>query len=262
MQADPKDLEPDSFSPDSFSTALLSPETPAPGGVVGPDGLPAPKRFNVYRNNVISSLTEALAATYPAVQRLLGEEYFAALAREYIRHSPPVSPVLMWYGEGLAGFVEQFPPLAGYPYLGDVARAEWAWLQAYHAADCPTFDPARLGAVPQEKLGGIRFQAHSSFRVIRSRFPVLSLLQANRFDVDAGIHVNLNDPQDILIVRPDLEVFVLPLKAGGGVFAQALLEGQPLEVAAGLAASEVDTFSLAGCLQDLLASGAIAGMIE
>jgi len=250
------------FEPDRFGQALFSPEVPAPRAVIGPDGLPAPKRFDVYRNNVMSSLTEALAATFPAIQRLLGEVYFAALAREFIRKVPPASPVLMWYGEGFGDFVDGFPPLAAYPYLGDVARAEWAWLQSYHAADCAPFDPALLGEVPQECLGQVSFVAHPSSHVIRSRFPVYSLLMANRFATEAEVDIDLAEGQDMLIVRPDLEVFVFPLKAGGGLFAEALLAGRPLEEASGHAASEVDGFSLADSLQDMLASGALSGMIE
>ena len=114
----------------SFGRALLDPQMATPDGLTGPDGETAPKRFNVYRNNVIVSLCEALGESFPAVKALLGEEYFRALAQAFVTAHPPVSPVLIWYGAGFADFLDVFPPLKAYPYLGDVARLEWSWLQA------------------------------------------------------------------------------------------------------------------------------------
>jgi hypothetical protein len=61
-----------------FAAALLDPERTAPAGVVGPDGDPCPKRFAVYRNNVVVVLIEILRAAYPAVRRLVGDEFFDA----------------------------------------------------------------------------------------------------------------------------------------------------------------------------------------
>ncbi|GGB32271.1 DUF2063 domain-containing protein [Roseibium aquae] len=243
-----------------FAEGLLFPGHPVPAGVVGPDGAPDLKRFNVYRNNVIASLTDALAATYPAVRRLLGETYFSALAREFIRAHPPRSPVLIWFGQAFPGFMETFPPLAGYPYLGDVARAEWFWLQAYHAADVAPLDPALLQAVPSDGLGLVRFQPHPAASVVRSRFPVHCLLQANRFLAGQEVDVDMTQSQDVLISRPDVDVLVVRLKPGGAVFTQALLDGVALEQAAQQASETTEGFSLAPCLRDVLASGALAHM--
>ncbi len=67
-----------------FAAALLDPECPIPAGLVGPDGRPSTKRFNVYRNNVVVSLTRVLRDAFPATARLVGEEFFAAMARVYI----------------------------------------------------------------------------------------------------------------------------------------------------------------------------------
>lgn len=146
----------------SFGRALLDPQMATPDGLTGPDGETAPKRFNVYRNNVIVSLCEALGESFPAVKALLGEEYFRALAQAFVTAHPPVSPVLIWYGAGFADFLDAFPPLKAYPYLGDVARLEWSWLQAYHAADAAPLDPAILGSVDPQRPG-----AFASYRIRR-----------------------------------------------------------------------------------------------
>ena len=78
----------------AFAEALLDPDRPLPAGIIDPDGAPAPKRFAVYRNNVTVSLIEALAAGFPVVQRIVGEEFFGAMACEFVRAHPPGSPLV------------------------------------------------------------------------------------------------------------------------------------------------------------------------
>jgi hypothetical protein len=68
-----------------FSGALLQPEQETPSLIAGPKGKRVVKRYNVYRKNVTVSLIEALAATFPAVRRITGEEFFRAMARFHIR---------------------------------------------------------------------------------------------------------------------------------------------------------------------------------
>ena len=43
-----------------FKTALFDPAVMPPAGLSDPAGRPAGKRFDIYRNNVVVSLTEAL----------------------------------------------------------------------------------------------------------------------------------------------------------------------------------------------------------
>ncbi len=59
----------------NFASALLDPNMPVPAGLVGPDREPSEKRFNVYRNNVVVGLVETLRAAFPAVRRIVGDEF-------------------------------------------------------------------------------------------------------------------------------------------------------------------------------------------
>ncbi|GAB2184625.1 HvfC/BufC N-terminal domain-containing protein [Roseibium sp. LAB1] len=245
----------------TFGRALLDPQLDTPVGLTGPDGQTAPKRFNVYRNNVIVSLTEALGETFPAVKTLLGEEYFKALAQAFVMDHPPVSPVLIWYGAEFADFLNAFPPLEAYPYLGDVARLEWAWLQAYHAADAAPLDPAALGDVDPQRLGNVRFAPHPAAHVVTSGWPVWALARTNRFDPDGAEAVDLAEPQAVMITRPDMEVNVYLLRPGGAVFAKDLLQGHTLAEAAGRAQGDDEAFSLSDCLSDCLVAGAFSGLL-
>ncbi|HSK41563.1 MAG TPA: DNA-binding domain-containing protein, partial [Arenibaculum sp.] len=102
-----------------FAAALLDPGAPAPHGLVGPDGLPSARRFGIYRNNVLAGLSDVLKAAYPATCRIVGEDFFAAMARLYVLAEPPRSPRLIEYGAGFPDFIARFEPAAALPYLAD-----------------------------------------------------------------------------------------------------------------------------------------------
>src|ERR1700692_3938509 len=92
----------------AFAAALVDPECETPAIVAGPAGRGAVKRYNVYRNNVTVSLIDALAAVYPAVQRITGVDFFRAMARFHIRATPPRSPLLFEYGHDFPDFIQRY----------------------------------------------------------------------------------------------------------------------------------------------------------
>jgi hypothetical protein len=109
------------------------------------EGRPAGRRFNVYRNNVAASLTDALATGFPVIAKLLGEEFFRAMAGVFLRAHPPGDPRLQLWGGKFPGFLARFEPVAHLPYLPDMARLELGLRQSYHAADAA---PAHRGPRP------------------------------------------------------------------------------------------------------------------
>lgn len=242
-----------------FAAALLDPELPVPPGLVGPDGEPSLKRFSVYRNNVVAGLTETLKDAYPAVHRLVGTDFFRAMARVYVAIEPPRSPIMLDYGAGFPDFIGSFEPAASLPYLADVARIERAWTKAYHAPEASPLELAAFAAIDPDQLPAIRLRLHPSVRFVRSRFPALTIWQMNvgdsvaaPLDLDAG-------GEDALIVRPLADVEVRLLPAGSFEFVQELANESSILAAleAGLTANP--RFDLAANLSDLTQSGAVVG---
>src|SRR5277367_6642097 len=101
----------------AFATALLDPRSGTPTVVTGPDEKGAIRRYNVYRNNVTVSLIDALAAVFPATQRLTGVEFFRAMARFHVRAAPPTSPLLFEYGRDFPEFIERYEYAQSVPWL-------------------------------------------------------------------------------------------------------------------------------------------------
>lgn len=238
-----------------FAAALLDPQRPIPAGCVGPDGKPDVKRFAVYRNNVVASLTEALLESYPAVHRILGEECFRALAPLYIRECPPSSPVLLEYGARFPDFLTRVEALERLPYLRDVARIERAWLEAYHAPEAVPLDPETLTRVLNGRPGQLCFTLHPSLRIIRSSFPALTIWRMNIADGVPG-PVDLEaGGEDVLIVRPHADVEVRNAPLGGMELLVALGRGKSLDQAAEAALAVAPSFELGEHLTVLLGAG-------
>lgn len=212
-----------------FTAGLLDPEHPAPEGLIGPTGAPAGKRYNVYRNNVAVSLADALETAFPVIRKLVGDEFFRAMAGIYLRQHPPRSPLMMHYGQDMPGFLAAFPPVAHLPYLPDVARVELAVRHAYHAADAAALTGDDVSAIPEADLPGIRFAPAPPVQLIASAYPVASIWRANMLGETAG-----KGPETALITRPDLDPVVDALAPYAAPVADALLAGKTLAHAAEL----------------------------
>lgn len=236
-----------------FAAALLDPNCPQPAGLITPDGGPAPKRFAVYRNNVAVSLTEVLRAAFPAIERLVGAAFFAAMAGEFLRRHPPRSRIMMLYGDEFAGFLSGFAPVAAYPYLPDVARLEQAMRESYHAADNIAVPPAILAATPEATWLSSRLTLAPALRLISSPWPIHAIWQAN---LDDG-----PDPvmraEDVLILRPEFDPRPHLLPKGAALLISALQNRATVAEALSQAGPNLD---LSATLTLLMGGGAITGL--
>lgn len=229
-----------------------------PEGLVARDPTEVERRFAVYRNNVVVSLTEALAARFPVIRRLVGEAFFVALARLYSETDRPKSPVLAEWGDGFAAFLAQFPPLATYPYLGDVARIEYARGRAFHAADAMPVDPAILVAVDPDR---IRLVLHASVTVLGFAYPAVSIWAHNQPGGD-GLPLAAG-PETALILRDaGFRVPVRSVGHGDAAMLRSVLSGATLSVAAANARSVEAGHDPQSLLVSLMRAGAIVGARE
>ncbi|WP_024511496.1 DNA-binding domain-containing protein [Bradyrhizobium sp. ARR65] len=239
----------------AFTLGLLDPGQPTPLAVTGPAGKAAARRYDVYRNNVTVSLIDALAAIYPAVQRITGIDFFRAMARLHIRSNPPTSPLLFEYGRDFPAFIDDYEYANAMPWLADTARIERAWLDAYHAADAEPLPPAALAALPSNKMADVVFTVHPATRIVRSHFSAVTIFAANRSDGPVGA-IDASSPEDALITRPDIDVVVRRLPPGGAVFLLDLISGRSLGEAAASALQVSPSFDIASAIGGMIEAGA------
>ena len=243
----------------AFVRAVLDTDADVPAPLVGRNGASPTRRFAVYRNNVYASLIDVLAGRFPAAARLVGDEFFRAMARIYVEKTPPRSAVLLRYGGDFADFVAAFPPASAVPYLADVARLEWAWHAAYHAKDAVPLSLSELGEVGESVAQAV-LVLHPSLYVVRSAYPVITIWQLALREGENEPARLPADGEDALVVRPELAVEVRHLPPGGALFVQALMDGAALSEAAARASREAPAFDLEANLAGLMTSGAITGV--
>lgn len=248
----------------AFAEALFASETVCPPGLTAWNGSDPARRFAVYRNNVMVSLIDALADSYPVTQELVGAAFFRAMARLFVPAHPPRSPVLALYGADLADFIEGFAPAAGLAYLADVARLEMLRVLAFHAADAlaPSGQEIAGWLADPEALAQAQFRFHPSLGVLRSRHAVVSLWAAHQAPDTAAelAQVHTDQGEIALVWRAGLEVEIARIGEGAAVFIRDLERGIAFGAAAEHAQAVDPGFDLAAVLGLLIRGGAISGI--
>jgi putative DNA-binding protein len=221
---------------DAFASTLLDRASPIPAFLAGASRGKAERRFAIYRNNVAAGLVTALATRFPVVKRLVGDEFFRAMAHQYATAELPRSPLMLYYGETFPAFIEDFAPAAPIPYLADVARIEMARGLAYHAADAAPLDAEAFAALPESRLSELRVRLHPSVSVITSNYPIHSIWHINQ-DPERFVPVPFFNAESVLVVRPRLRVKTLCMSRERAAFIRALAAGKSLGEALDLRAA-------------------------
>ncbi|WP_417581730.1 DNA-binding domain-containing protein [Pelagibacterium sp.] len=242
-----------------FAQAVQNPELALPEGLTSSTGQNDPLRFAVYRNNVHVSLVGALGKGFPVIRLLVGEEFFTAMSRVFVGQTKPSSPLLFQYGASFADFIQDFGPAASLPYLADIARLEYAWTQAYHAADDPVITTGELGQLTPHGLLERRPKLHPATTLVTSPFPIGSIWEAHQ----AGHPGKLpsGTAETVLITRPLLDVVVTILPAHDVDFARSLLNGMTIGDSAAASATTTG-FDFGAAVVGLISLGAISGLEE
>ena len=235
----------------AFAPALLDPARAVPEGLHDGQNRSARMRFDVYRNNVVASLSDALVAGFPVIHKLVGEPFFRAMAGVFVRAHPPPSPVLTFYGDAFPAFLEGFEPVAHLPYLADVARLEFALREAYHAADA---SPAPANALQDPRLMEARLRLAPATRIIASPYPIHAIWRAN---TDPDAPPAQGGAECVLITRPDWDPWPRLVAPDTARFIAALLEGKTFAEALAAAGEAHD---LAATLTTLLDTKSITAI--
>jgi hypothetical protein len=249
----------------AFAAALMAEPAESPDAGVTHDGvrrLAVQPAFAVYRNTFMKACIDALAANYPAVVRLVGDDWFRAAAAVYVRRSPPTDPLLVAYGHAFSAFLAEFAPAADYPYLCGVARLDRFWTEAHIAHSQRPLDPEALATLAPEKLAALVLQPLPSARWHWFEdAPIFTLWTRNRADAPME-EVRDWHGEGALLLRPEAAVRWLPLSAGGCVFLDACAAERSLAEAAQAAVCAEPACNFAELFANLLSAGAIAGFAD
>jgi hypothetical protein len=221
-----------------------------PGGV-----LDTARAFGVYRRGYYARLTEALGETYAAVWRVLGDADFFESCEAYIGAHPSQTCNLSHYGAEFPEFAaRRFPE---YPFLSDLARFEWRFLEIFHGPAEPPFDLASALAGSDPETTGLVFAAACS--ACESEWAIYRIWKL-RDDPAPELAISWEGPERLFVYRRAGQIHVREF-ADEGAFRLLRLLLKGASIASAIQQAEI---SGAATVRDLFQfigeSGAIVGL--
>jgi Putative DNA-binding domain len=242
-----------------FRTALLDPDQPIPGGLSdGADNV-AGARFNVYRNNVAVSLTEAMHSTFPVIAKLLGTRNMDGLAGMFLRQHPPSSPLMMHYGDAFPDFLAGMEQLSHLGYLPDIARLELAIHRSYHASDSDPIAPEALAGLEPDALMSSVITLAPAVEILCSDWPIYDIW---RFNSVADAPEPRPVAQDVVVTRAEFDPEPQLLPSGGAIWIRALADGQTIAQSYEAALGHDAEFDLGATLAILLQGSGVVSLTQ
>jgi uncharacterized protein (UPF0276 family) len=216
------------------------------------------ERFALYRGNLSATWAKVLAAAFPVIKQLVGEEFFDALAREYGRAQPSGDGDLNRFGAKMGEFLQGFPHTSDLPYLPDMARLEWLLHRAHYAPSVETIDAQALAAIPPEDIESATMALAPAVRLFASEWAVVPLWLAHH--EQAEFPQNMQQPTQAIIVRPQWKTAVLEQSAAAWAALSVLQQGGTFGAALDEAFGRDEEFNVAAQLQQWLEQGVFSAV--
>jgi hypothetical protein len=195
----------------AFRGAMLSGQPEALRGLVEDNGLTGEERVRVYVNNVRLGFRAALAAAFPIILKLGGDDWFTSIAWRYQQTHPCRCGDLQYAGDRFAAYLLADLGDGEYRWFADVARLEWAYQESLVAREDAPLDPASLHAVDEEHFAALNFQPRATVRLVRAETPLLALWRSQQDTDPQPVDLTAGSSHVLLIRRADhVELRELP----------------------------------------------------
>jgi hypothetical protein len=160
---------PDGRSMRSYAARFIKPN----------DRLTSFERLEIYNRQYWFRLFSSMTEDFPGVRSVLGEKRFDAMCKAYLMDCPSRSFTLRNLGAKLEPWLRKHPKWAGteQQLVLDIARLEWADIEAFDAAAVPALRTEDLGGVSG---AGLRLQVQPYVQLLSFHYPVDDLLLAMR----------------------------------------------------------------------------------
>ena len=137
-------------------------------------------QLDIYREQFWIRHVNCLREDFPVLLALAGDEKFEAIVRDYLEAFPPKKFQLRHLGENLADFLATRDDAL----LADLARVEWAFIDAFDAPDAPPLDPTTIAAIAEDDWPNARLVLHPSLQLLRLAYPTNQMRDAWWADKD------------------------------------------------------------------------------
>jgi len=178
--------------------------------------------LKAHANTISHARLVALEDSFPLTREALGADAFNNLTRRYLDTPGAGRQPLLRIGQGIPSFLFACDCPSG---VVDLARAEWAWLLTYHAAEGAPFDLAQLAGRPEAEVLETRVRAHPAAHLLSLSEPASANFRPYGDVLGARV---------LLFARPCADVVVTPLETSArALFARlkAMAWGHDISIA-------------------------------
>ncbi len=169
-------------APSGVAEGLARETSLAAGGlsavVAGDDRLTPEQRVEIYANMYFYRLLDVLKEDFPAVLRALGADHFHNLVTDYLRDCPPTHYSVLYAGSRLADFLRGHRLHNEFPFIADLASAERALIEVFHAADAAPLGADAMRAIAPDEWPALRLRLHPAARMLDLQWMVSDALRA------------------------------------------------------------------------------------
>jgi hypothetical protein len=150
------------FSPDGTSVQEIAARYIKPN-----DRLSSFERLEIYNRQYWFRVSGAVSEDYPALSAVLGQERTEELILAYLKENPSTSFTLRDLGAKLPSWLDEHPELVGsrHALAVDVARLEWAYIEAFDGPALPPLDPVEFSRLVPTSI--LALQPHLQLLALR-----------------------------------------------------------------------------------------------
>jgi hypothetical protein len=161
----------------------------ASGYVKPNDRLSSFERLEIYNRQYWFRLIAAVSEDYPALHAILGPKQFDELIVNYLKENPSTSFSLRDLGAKLPKWLDDHPEFTRtrHDLAVDVARLEWAYIEAFDSATMPPLDETELARLQPASV--LALQPHLQLLALRYAADKV-VLAAHQNQPDADIVSN------------------------------------------------------------------------
>lgn len=135
------------------------PMTDVAASFIAPNSQLTPfERLEIYNQQYWFRVLDCLADDYPALRAVLGSRIFEAISIGYLTDHPSRSFSMRNLGSKLPAWLAAHPKIAGrrHRLALDVARIEWAFVEAFDNAEHTPLTPTQIAELTGESLLGLQ----------------------------------------------------------------------------------------------------------
>jgi hypothetical protein len=210
----------------SVRAVVAATGTPLEAVLTPGPALGARDRLGVYHFAYRARLIDALADDFPAVQYAMGAAAFARFADRVITEHPSRTANLNRYGAVLIEALATARRVPHRSFLLDLARLEWALVEAIHAPPPPRLEAEALAAIPAEAWANLRFLPNPALGILASAWPVNRFFSAWRRDEAPSLPARAASAT--VVYRVEFTLWRMDLSPMTHTLLQSLLDGVPL----------------------------------